>query len=119
MWIVRLALARPYTFVVMAILIARGGGLATTNMATDILPEIDIPVIAVVWQYQGLGAEDVEQRITSTFDRAATTTVNGIEHIESQTINGWGVVKVFFHRGTDLGAANAQVTAISQTLLRQ
>ena len=119
MWIVRLALARPYTFVVMALLIAIGGGVAVTSMATDILPEIDIPVIAVVWQYGGLGAEDVEQRITSTFERAATTTVNGIEHIESQTINGWGVIKVFFHPGTHIDAANAQVTAISQTIVRQ
>jgi CzcA family heavy metal efflux pump len=119
MWIVRLALARPYTFVVMAMLIALGGGVAVTSMATDILPEIDIPVIAVVWQYAGLGAEDVEQRITGTFERAATTTVNGIEHIESQTINGWGVIKVFFHPGTHIDAANAQVTAISQTIVRQ
>ncbi len=119
MWIVRLALRRPYTFVVMAIVIAIGGGLAVNRMATDIFPEIDIPVIAVVWQYQGLAAEEVEQRITGGFERAATTTVNGIEHIESQTLNGWGVIKVFFHQGTDLGAANAQVTAISQTLLKQ
>ncbi|HEY0255015.1 MAG TPA: efflux RND transporter permease subunit, partial [Kofleriaceae bacterium] len=119
MWIVRLALRRPYTFVVMAIVIAIGGGLAVTRMATDIFPEIDIPVIAVVWQYNGLAAEEVEQRITGGFERAATTTVNGIEHIESQTINGWGVIKIFFHRGTDLGSANAQVTAIAQTLLKQ
>ncbi len=119
MWIVRLALRRPYTFVVMAIVIAIGGGLAVTRMATDIFPEIDIPVIAVVWQYGGLSAEDVEQRMTGNFERAATTTVNGIEHIESQTLNGWGVIKVFFNQGTDLGAANAQVTAISQTLLKQ
>src|ERR1700760_287460 len=119
MWIVRLALARPYTFVVMAILIAIGGGLAVNRMPTDIFPEIDIPGIAVVWQYSGLSSEDVEQRITGTFERAATTTVNGIEHIESQTLNSWSVIKVFFHQGTDLGAANAQVTAISQTLLRQ
>ncbi|HET9627768.1 MAG TPA: efflux RND transporter permease subunit [Kofleriaceae bacterium] len=119
MWIVRLALARPYTFVVMAILIVIGGVVAVESMATDILPEIDIPVIAAVWQYQGLPAEDVEQRITSTFERAATTTVNGIEHIESQTIAGWGVVKVFFHPGTNIAAANAQVTAIAQTILKQ
>jgi len=119
MWIVRLALARPYTFVVMAILIVIGGVVAVESMATDILPEIDIPVIATVWQYQGLSAEDVEQRITGTFERAATTTVNGIEHIESQTIAGWGVVKVFFHQGTNIAAANAQVTAIAQTILKQ
>src|SRR6202012_360928 len=119
MWIVRLALARPYTFVVMAVLIAIGGGLAVNRMPTDIFPEIDIPVIAVVWQYSGLSSEDVEQRMTGTFERAATTTVNGIEHIESQTINGWGVIKGFFHVGTDLGAANAQVTAIAQTMLKQ
>jgi multidrug efflux pump subunit AcrB len=119
MWIVRLALARPYTFVVMAILIAIGGGLAVDTMATDIFPEIDIPVIAVVWQYGGLPAEDMEQRVTGNFERAATTTVNGIEHIESQTINGVGVIKLFFHHGTDIANANAQVTAISQTMLKQ
>ncbi|HEY4239523.1 MAG TPA: efflux RND transporter permease subunit [Kofleriaceae bacterium] len=118
MWIVRLALARPYTFVVMAILIAIGGFLAVENMATDIFPEIDIPVIAVVWQYQGLPAEEVEQRMTGNFERAATTTVNGIEHIESQTIAGWGVIKLFFHQGTKIEGANAQVTAIAQTLLK-
>src|ERR1700744_4646594 len=119
MWIVRLALARPYAFVVMAILIAIGGGLAVKRMATDIFPEIDIPVIAVVWQYQGLAAEEVEQRITGGFERAAATTVNGIEHIETQTLPGIGVIKVFFHQGTDIGSANAQVTAIAQTLLKQ
>jgi multidrug efflux pump subunit AcrB len=119
MWIVRLALARPYTFVVMAMLIVLGGVFSILNMPTDIFPEIDIPVIAVVWQYNGLSAEDMEQRVTGNYERAVTTTVNGIEHIESQTISGTAVIKIFFHQGTHIDAANAQVTAISQTLLKQ
>jgi CzcA family heavy metal efflux pump len=119
MWIVRLALRRPYTFVVMAILVVVVGVLSILRMPTDVFPEIDIPVIAVVWQYQGLGAEEIEKRITGNFERALTTTVNGIEHIESQTINGTGLIKVFFHPGTKVEMANAQVTAIAQTALRQ
>ncbi|HEX7663820.1 MAG TPA: efflux RND transporter permease subunit, partial [Polyangiaceae bacterium] len=119
MWIVRLALARPYTFVVMAMLIVLGGVFSITKMPTDIFPEIDIPVVAVVWQYNGLAAEEMEQRITGNYERAITTTVSGIEHIESQTFNGTAVVKIFFHQGTHIDAANAQVTAISQTLLKQ
>lgn len=119
MWIVRLALRRPYTFVVMALLIVVVGVLSILRMPTDVFPEIDIPVIAVIWQYQGLPAEEIEKRITGNFERALTTTVNGIEHIESQTINGTGLIKVFFHPGTKVEMANAQVTAISQTALRQ
>ena len=119
MWIVRLALARPYTFIVMAMLIVLGGIFAISTMPTDIFPEIDIPVIAVVWQYNGLSAEDMEQRVTGNYERAITTTVNSVEHIESQTISGTAVIKIFFHPGTHIDAANAQVTAISQTLLKQ
>ncbi len=119
MWIVRLALRRPYTFVVMAMLIVLGGVFAITKMPTDIFPEIDIPVVAVVWQYPGLPAEEMERRVTGNFERALTTTVSGIEHIESQTIAGFGIIKVFFHPGTRIEAATAQVTAISQTALRQ
>jgi multidrug efflux pump subunit AcrB len=119
MWIVRLALRRPYTFVVVAILIVVVGLYSTDHMATDILPEIDIPVIAVVWQYGGLAPDDMEQRFTGNFERALTTTVNGIEHIESQSLYGTAIIKVFFHPGTKIEMANAQVTAISQTLLKQ
>jgi multidrug efflux pump subunit AcrB len=118
-WIVRLALRRPYTFVVMAMLIVIGGVFAIVEMPTDILPEIDIPVIAVVWQYAGLPPDEMEQRFTGNFERALTTTVNGIEHMESQSLYGVSVTKVFFHPGTKMEMANAQVTAISQTLLKQ
>jgi multidrug efflux pump subunit AcrB len=119
MWIVRLALRRPYTFVVMAILVVIGGIYAVARMPTDILPEIDIPVIAIVWQYGGLPPDEMEQRFTGNYERALTTTVNGIEHIESQSLYGVSVTKVFFHPGTKIEMANAQVTAISQTLLKQ
>jgi multidrug efflux pump subunit AcrB len=119
MWIVRLALRRPYTFVVMAMIIAIAGVYSILQMPTDILPEVDIPVIAVVWQYSGLPPDEMEQRFTGNFERALTTTVNGIEHIESQSLFGVSVTKVFFHPGTKIEMANAQVTAISQTLLKQ
>jgi multidrug efflux pump subunit AcrB len=119
MWIVRLALRRPYTFVVMSMLIVIGGIYSILQMPTDILPEIDIPVIAVVWQYTGLPPDEMELRFTGNFERALTTTVAGIEHIESQALYGVSVSKVFFHPGTKMEMANAQVTAISQTLLKQ
>jgi CzcA family heavy metal efflux pump len=119
MWIVRLALRRPYTFVVMAMLIVLGGLFAITKMPTDIFPEIDIPVVAVVWQYGGLPAEEMERRVTTNYERAITTTVNGVEHLESQTLAGYGIVKIFFHPGTRIEAATAQITAISQTVVRQ
>jgi multidrug efflux pump subunit AcrB len=119
MWIVRLALRRPYTFVVMAMLIVVLGTYSILQMPTDILPEINIPVIAVVWQYAGLPPDEMEQRFTGNYERALTTTVNGIEHIESQALYGVSVTKVFFHPGTKIEMANAQVTAISQTLLKQ
>jgi len=119
MWIVRLALRRPYTFVVMAMLIVIGGIFSILQMPTDILPEINIPVIAIVWQYGGLPPDEMEQRFTGNFERAMTTTVNGIEHIESQALYGVSVTKVFFHPGTKIEMANAQITAISQTLLKQ
>jgi CzcA family heavy metal efflux pump len=118
MWIVRLALRRPYTFVVMAMLIVIGGIYSILRMPTDILPEIDIPVVSVVWQYGGLAPDEMEQRFTGFFERGLTTTVNGIEHIESQSLYGVSVTKVFFHPGTKMEMANAQVTAISQTFLK-
>ncbi len=119
MWIVRLALQRPYTFVVMAMLIVLSGVFAILRMPTDIFPEVDIPVIAVVWGYSGMAPEEMDLRFTGNYERALTTTVNGIEHIESQSLFGISVVKIFFHPGTRIEGANAQVTAISQTLLKQ
>lgn len=119
MWIVKLALRRPYTFVVAAILIAILGGIAIARMPTDILPDIDIPVVSAIWQYRGLSADEMEKRITTLSERSFTTTVNDIEHIESQSLAGMGVIKVFFHPGTPVDAAVAQMTAISQTVTRQ
>ncbi len=119
MWIVKLALRRPYTFVAAAILIAILGGIAIARMPTDILPSIDIPVVSAIWQYRGLSPEEMEKRIIMQSERSFTTTVNDIEHIESQTLAGMGVIKVFFHPGTPVDAAVAQMTAISQTVTRR
>lgn len=118
MWIVRLALRRPYTFVVMALLIAILGGVTVSRMATDIFPEIDIPVISVIWQYNGISAEEMEKRIVTSSERGLTTTVNDIEHIESQSLNGVAVIRVFFHPGAKIEAATAQITAMSQSIVR-
>ena len=119
MWIVNLALRRPYTFVVVAMLIFLIGTLAALRMPVDILPSIDIPIIGVAWQYQGLPPDAMSGRIITPFERALTTTVNDIEHIESSSYTTFGVVKIYFHRGVNIATANAQVTAISQTLLKQ
>jgi multidrug efflux pump subunit AcrB len=119
MWLVRLALKRPYTFVVMSMLIAILGAITILRMPTDIFPDIDIPVISVVWNYAGLSPEEMEKRIVSQYERGLTTTVNDIEHIESQTLTGIAVIKIFFQPGAKIEAATAQVTAISQTSLRQ
>ena len=118
MWIVRLALKRPYTFVVMAMLIAILGVFTILRMPTDIFPDIDIPVISVIWNYPGLTPEEMEQRIVSNYERAVTTTVNDVEHIESQSLTGISVIKIFFQPGAKIEAATAQVTAISQTVIR-
>jgi len=118
MWIVRLALRRPYTFVVMAVLIAILGGTAIVTMPVDIFPYIDIPVVSIVWSYQGLSPEEMEKRMVTIFERSLTTTVNDIEHIESQSYSGVSVVRVFFQPNVKIDMALAQVTAISQTLLR-
>ena len=118
MWIVRLALRRPYTFVVMAVLIAILGGTAVVTMPVDIFPYIDIPVVSIVWSYQGLSPEEMEKRMVTIFERAMTTTVNDIEHIESQSYSGVSVVRVYFQPNVRIDMALAQVTAISQTLLR-
>jgi multidrug efflux pump subunit AcrB len=118
MWIVKLALSRPYTFIVVALLLLIVGPLSILRTPTDIFPNINIPVVSVVWAFNGLSAEEMEGRIVSTFERALTTTVNDIEHIESQSINGVAVIKVFFHPGAQIQTALSQVTGISQTLLR-
>ncbi|RBM08834.1 efflux RND transporter permease subunit [Novacetimonas cocois] len=117
--IVRLALARPYTFVVMAILIAIAGVLCAIRTPEDIFPDIGIPVIAVAWTYSNLSPQDMSGRIELPFQRVLTTTVNNIEHIEGESLTGIGVTKIFFQPGTDVRIANAQVTAIAQTILRQ
>src|SRR5664279_1948618 len=119
MWIVRLALARPYTFVVMALLIVIVGVGTILRVPKDIFPDIDIPVISVIWNYSGLPPEEMERRIVANYERALTTTVNDIEHVESQTLTGLSVIKIFFQPGAHVEAATAQVTAISQTVLRQ
>src|SRR6516162_6056379 len=119
MWIVNLALRRPYTFVVVAMLVFLIGTLAALRMPVDILPSIDIPIIGVAWQYQGLPPDEMSGRIITPFERALTTTVNDIEHIESSSYTTFGVVKIYFHRDVNIATANAQVTAISQTLLKQ
>jgi multidrug efflux pump subunit AcrB len=117
--LVRIALSRPYTFVVLAVLILIVGPLAALRTPTDIFPDIRIPVISVVWQYTGLAPDDMSGRITTPFQRALTTTVNDIEHIEANSYNGIGVIKIFFQPTVDIRTANAQVTAISQTLIKQ
>jgi multidrug efflux pump subunit AcrB len=119
MWIVRLALRRPYTFVVMAIAIVLLGIFAILKMPTDIFPEVDIPVISVVWQYQGMSPSEMEGRIIRTYEGILTTTVNDIEHIESQSVYGEGIVRIYFQPGAKIAEAEAQVAAISQTSLRQ
>src|SRR5450432_1887900 len=118
MWLVRVALQRPYTFVVMSMLIVILGVFTILRMPTDIFPDIDIPVISVIWNYGGLPPEEMEQRIVTGYERVLTTTVNDIEHIESQTLSGISVVKIFFQPGANIDAATAQVTAISQTIIR-
>ncbi|MGA2849576.1 MAG: efflux RND transporter permease subunit [Terracidiphilus sp.] len=118
MWIVRLALRRPYTFAVFAFLILLLGVYSITSMPTDIFPDINIPVVTVVWQYAGLSAQEMSTRIVFNSERGMTTTVNDIEHIESQSLNGIAIIKIFFQPHVDIGSAVAQVTSISQVQLR-
>src|SRR6267154_2733133 len=118
MWLVRMALKRPYTFVVMSMLIVIVGVLTISRMPTDIFPDIDIPVISVVFNYSGLAPEEMEKRMVNNYERSLTTTVNDIEHIESQSLTGVSVVKIFFQPGAKIEAATAQVTAISQAAIR-
>jgi len=117
--IVLMALKRPYTFVVLALLILIYGVLAAVRTPTDIFPNIRIPVVAVVWTYNGLTPEDMSGRVIYYYERQLTTTVGNIEHIESQSLYGRGVVKIFFQPGTDVAVAQAQVVAVSQTVLKQ
>ncbi len=118
MWILRLALSRPYTFVVMAILIALLGGTAIVTMPVDIFPYINIPIVSVLWQYGGLSPDEMEKRVVTNFERSLTSNVNDIEHIESQSYNSIAVVKVFFHPNVQIDMAVAQVTAQMTSAVR-
>jgi len=118
MELVRLALRRPYTVAVLSLLVLLLGVLAASRMIVDFFPKIDIPVVFVGWQYSGLSAEEMERRVVIVSERAYSTTVSGIERIESSCIPGVGLVKVFFHPGMDIGAAIAQINAINGTILR-
>src|ERR1700758_464775 len=118
MWIIRVALDRPYTFIVLALLILLISPVMILRTPADIFPNIDIPVIAVAWQFTGLNPEEMEGRITSVYERVLTTLVDNIEHIESTTYPGRSIVRVFLQPGASLDTANAQVTAASQTILR-
>ncbi len=118
MWIVALALRRPYTFVVMALVILILTPITILRTPTDIFPNIDIPVVSVVWFYTGMAPQDMADRIVANSERGITTTVNDIEHMESQSVNGLGVIKIFFRPGTNVQGAIAQITAIAQTTVR-
>src|SRR3984893_16944631 len=119
MWIVRLALRRPYTFVVLAMLIVLLGVMTILRMPTDMYPEINIPVVAAVWNYNGLPPTEMEGRIASIFERATTTTVSGIEHLESLTLAGTSVVKIFMQPGSSVDGGAARVCAPPKPILRQ
>jgi Cu/Ag efflux pump CusA len=119
MWLVRVALDRPYTFIVLALMILIMSVVAIARTPTDIFPSIDIPVIAVDWTYSGLNPEELEGRLTSVYERALTATVDNIQHLESTTVNGQAIMKVFLQPGARLDTANAQITAVSQYILRQ
>ena len=118
MRVVRLALRRPYTFIVLGALIAVIGILSIVTMPTDIFPDINIPVVSVIWTYFGLNPLDMENRIDTIAERAITTTVNGIDHMESQSLTGIGVIKIYFHPGIDVDEAIAKLTAVQQSVLR-
>ena len=118
MWIVRLALRRPYTFVVMSVLILVLGIVSIMTMPTDVFPDIDIPVVTVIWSYPGMSPDEMEKRMTTISERAMTTAVNNIQHIESQSVDGISIIKVFFQPNTDIGSAVAEVTAVNQTILK-
>ncbi len=117
--IVRIALTRPYTFVVLALTILIFGAMSAVRTPTDIFPDIDIPVIAVAWQFTGMTPDQMSGRMNTPFERVLTTTVNDIEHIESESLNGMGITKIYFQPGVNIAVANAQVTAVAQTILKQ
>src|ERR1700728_3101959 len=119
MWLIRVALNRPYTFVVVALLVLIVSVVAISRSPTDIFPNINIPVVAVDWAYAGLNPEELEGRLTSVYERVLTTTVDNIQHIESTTVSGQAIVKIYLQPTASLDTANAQITAISQTALRQ
>ncbi|RDS86179.1 efflux RND transporter permease subunit [Dyella psychrodurans] len=118
MWIVQLALRRPYTFIVLALLLAIIGPLMIRRTPTDIFPNINIPVLSIVWTYNGFSADDMTNRITTPFERALTSDVDNIEHIESQTVNGTSVIKVYFHQGADINRAIAEAVSSAQSIIR-
>src|SRR5512140_550248 len=118
MWIVRLALRRPLSVAVMALLMLVLGALSFALMNIDIFPAIDLPVVLVVWNYPGLSATDMERRVVLLSERAFSTTVNGIEHMESESFTGIGMIKVYFHAGETVAGAIAQMSAVSETILR-
>ena len=118
MWIVKLALQRPYTFIVLAVLIALFGVRAALTTPTDIFPNINLPVVSVIWTYTGMLPSDMSGRVVYFYERTLTTQVNDIEHIESQSVNGYGIIKIFFHPDVNIANAVAQVTAVSQTVLK-
>src|SRR6195952_5310893 len=119
MWIVKIALTRPYTFIVLAILILIAAPVVILRTPTDIFPNIDIPVISIAWQYTGLNPEELEGRLTTPYEKALTTLVDNIEHIESTTLNGQAIIKIYLQQGASLDTANAQVSAASEFMLRQ
>ncbi len=118
MWIVQIALRRPYTFIALALLLLIGGSTMIARTPTDIFPNIEIPVLSVIWNYNGLSAEEMGRRITAPYERAITTDVDDIEHIESQSLNGVSVIKIYFHQGADINRAIAEAAANAQSLLK-
>ena len=118
MWLVALALRRPYTFVVLAIIAVLLAGTTIRRMGTDLLPEIDIPIVAVVFNYNGMSPDDMEKRVISGFERLATTTVNDIDHLDSQSLSGMGIIRIYFHPGAKVDLAIAQVTSITESAIR-
>src|ERR1035437_3673836 len=119
MWIVRIALTRPYTFLVAALIIVLMTPIVLQRTPTDIFPNIDIPVVSVIWNYNGLSPQQMDARIVSPFERFMTVVVDNIEHVESQTVPGRGITKVFFQPGTDARVGLTQVSDVSQTIVRQ
>ncbi len=118
MWIVRLALRRPYTFVVMALLIAILGGISILTTPTDVFPYINIPVAGVIWSYSGMSPDDMAKRVLLISERAMTTTVNSIEHIEATSYNSVGLIRVYLQPGANIDLAISQIVAVNQTILR-